>query len=291
MRRVLDLLSKQATDAPEAYLDFWRKFGAVLKEGLHFDPDQKSKLANLLRYDSTAGESLVSLDEYTKRMPVKQKAIYYAIGASRELLAHSPHLEGLKKRGYEVLLMTDAIDQWAVEGLPEFEGKPLQSAMQEGLDLGEAETQEDKPKDASEQPTENTEKQDLGPLLAHCHKVLSERVSEVRVSERLTDSPACLVIPKGGLPAHLERFLRATQPNIPESKRILEINPNHPLIRRINDVYRAGSASEQLAEWIELLYDQALLTEGSPIDDPIKFAGRVTQLLQTAVEARTSRSP
>jgi molecular chaperone HtpG len=287
MRRVLDLLSKQAIDAPEEYLEFWRKFGVVLKEGLHFDPDQKGKLAALLRYDSTASENLTSLSDYTKRMPVKQKAIYYAIGASREMLAHSPHLEGLIKRGYEVLLMTDAIDQWAVEGLTEFEGKPLQNAMQEGLELEELEKSADDSGKKDESSTE-AEKRDLAPLLAHCQKVLAERVNEVRVSDRLTDSPACLVFSKGGLPAHLERFIRATQPNLPESKRILEINANHPLIKQINVIFGKGSALEQLTEWIELIYDQALLTEGSPIEDPIKFAGRVTQLLQAAVEARSA---
>lgn len=286
MRRVLDLLTKQANEAPEAYLDFWGKFGAVLKEGLHFDPDQKSKLANLLRYYSTASETLVSLSEYIKRMPMKQKAVYYAIGASKELLDHSPHLEGLKKRGYEILLMTDAIDQWAVEGLSEFEGKPLVNAMQEGLELEEVEKPEDRTK-ASDETDKEAVKTDLALLLAHCQKVLSQRVSEVRVSDRLTDSPACLVIPKGGLPSHLERFMRATQPNLPETtKSILEINPDHQLIKRINEVFKSGSAHEQVAEWIELLYNQALLTEGSPIDDPIKFANLVTRLLQSAVEAR-----
>jgi molecular chaperone HtpG len=288
MRRVLDLLTKQANDAPEAYLDFWGKFGAVLKEGLHFDPDQKSKLANLLRYDSTASETLVSLSEYIKRMPMKQKAIYFAIGASKEILVRSPHLEGLKKRGYEVLLMTDAIDQWAVEGLSEFEGKPLVNAMEEGLDLEEIEKEEDKTK-SSDQAAEETVKPDLAPLLAHFKTLLSQRVSEVRLSDRLTDSPTCLVIPKGGLPSHLERFMRATQPNLPQTtKPIFEINPDHRLIKRINEVFKSGSAPEQLDEWIELLYDQALLTEGSPIDDPVKFADIVTRLLQSAVDARAN---
>jgi molecular chaperone HtpG len=191
----------------------------------------------------------------------------------------------LIKRGYEVLLMTDAIDQWAVEGLTEFESKPLQNAMQEGLELEELEKPEGKEADAEKAASE-ADKPDLKLFLEHCKKVLSEKVNEVRVSDRLTDSPACLVIPKGGLPAHLERFLRATQPNMPESKRILEINPTHALIRRINTVFTTGSAHDRVAEWIELLYDQALLTEGSPIEDPMKFAGRVTQLLQSAVDAQ-----
>jgi molecular chaperone HtpG len=281
----LDLLAKQAEEHPEEYLVFWSKFGVVLKEGLYYEPDQKSKLESLLRYYSTGGEKLISLADYTKRMPLKQKAIYYAIGASRELLAHSPHLEGLKMRGYEALLMIDAIDQWAVEGLGEFESKPLRNIMQEGLDLDEVDKQDDKPKETVSEDKEK-EKQEFGPFLAHCQKVLSDKVSEVRVSERLTDSPVCLVIPKGGLPTHLERFLRASQPNLPETKHILEINPKHPLIERIHQVFRAGTSHEQIAEWIELLYDQALLTEGSPIDDPIKFAGRVTRLLQLQVDSR-----
>lgn len=291
VRRVLDLLAKKAGDSPDEYLDFWRVFGPVIKEGLHYDPEQNEKISKLLRYESTADQGLTSLPDYVKRMPEGQNSIYYAIGTSRDIVANSPHLEGLKKKGYEVLLMTDAVDQWAVESLQKFEDKPLVNAMREDLKLEQSEekagdTSADKePKDKQVKEKSEAEIQ-LKPLIERCKEVLSDHVSEVRVSQRLTDSPACLVIPKGGLPAHIERLLRATQRGIPETKRILELNPIHPLVKRLLDIQKSDSTSEKLKEWIELIYDQALLIEGSPIPDPQRFATRMTQLLQTAVEAQ-----
>jgi molecular chaperone HtpG len=296
VRRVLDVLSKKASDSPDDYLEFWRAFGPVIKEGLHYDPEQNEKISKLLRYESTADQGLTPLSDYVKRMPEGQKSIYYAIGTSRDVVANSPHLEGLKKKGYEVLLMTDTVDQWAVESLQKFEDKPLVNAMREDFKLEEApqkeeEKSEDQKKADREDKEESEQEKALKPLIERCKEVLADHVSEVRVSERLTDSPACLVIPKGGLPAHIERLLRATQRGIPESKRILELNPNHPLVKRLLEVQEKNAKPEQLSEWIELIYDQALLTEGSPIPDPQRFASRVTQLLQTAVDLNAAKTP
>jgi molecular chaperone HtpG len=276
-RRALDLLAEVAEQRESDYLDFFSKFGPVLKEGLHFEPTYKDKIAKLLRYETSRSEGPVSLDAYVARMPAGQDKIYYALGPSKAMLEQSPHLEGLKQRGYEVLFMTDGIDQWAVEGLGEYDGKPLANAMEADLKLEamggseqDGEGGGDKTKDAGE----------LSALLARCKDVLDAYVSEVRVSERLTDSPVCLVLQKGGVPAHIERMLRSYQKDLPTQKRILELNPNHPLIARLKSEHDREPSSERLKEWIEMLYDQALLTEGSPLPDPARFAARVASLMQ-----------
>jgi molecular chaperone HtpG len=269
-RRVLDALTEVAENRPAEYLDFFAKFGAGLKEGLHFEPQQKDKLGKLVRYESTKGEGMVSLDEYVKRMPIAQPAIYYAIGPTKSLLEASPHLEAFKKKGFEVLLLTDGVDQWAIEGLGEWEGKKLENAMDADLDL-------DAVKSEDEQKPE--EKTDLGPLLERCKAILSEHVQEVRTSARLTDSPACLVMPKGGLPAHIERLIRAQRGDLPAQKRILELNPSHPLVTRMRGELERDADSAQLVEWTEMVYDQALLSEGSPLPDPARFAARVAALM------------
>jgi molecular chaperone HtpG len=278
-RRVLDLLVDLAENKPDEYLVFFGKFGAVLKEGLHFDPSYKDKLQKLVRYESTRGEGLRSLAQYTEAMKEGQKAIYYAIGPSKALLEHSPQLEGLRSKGYEILLMTDGVDQWAVEGLGELEGKPFVNAMEEGLSLdGEAPKSDEN--DGEESKPAVKDPGELGPLLERCKQILADSVGEVRLSDRLTDSPVCLVLPKGGLPAHIERLMRAHQADLPAQKRILELNPKHPLIARMQAEHARDASSTKLQEWVEMLYDQALLSEGSPLPDPVRFASRVAVLMQ-----------
>jgi molecular chaperone HtpG len=283
IRRVLDLLGELAEQRNDDYLDFWRKFGPVLKEGLHFDPAHKDKLQTLLRYDSSKGEGLVSLAQYVARMPEGQSSIYYAIGPSTKMLEHSPTLETLKQRGYEVLYMTDGVDQWAVEGLRDYEGKPLINAMEADLKLDGSDKAEDAEAEGDEPGKDKDKAPDAGelaPLLERCKEILSEHVSEVRVSKRLTQSPVCLVLPKGGLPAHIERLLRAHAQDLPAQKRILELNPDHKLVARLRDEHARDAKSEKLSEMVEMLYDQALLTEGSPLPDPARFASRVAALMQ-----------
>jgi molecular chaperone HtpG len=279
IRRVLDLLNKIATDRPDEYLDFWQHFGPVLKEGLHFDASYADKIAPLLRYESSTQKGQSSLADYVKRMPEGQTQIYYAQGPSSALLSASPHLEALKKRGYEVLYMTHGIDQWAIEGLREFDGKKLVDAMQ---DDAEDEAAGDAEKSEQDKSAKDAANKALEGLLARVKEVLEAQISEVKVSERLTDSPACLVVARGGMPAHIERLLRAHQQDLPEQKRILELNPAHPLIVRMNDEFIARPESTQLSEWIELLYDQALLVEGSPLPDPARFSKRLIALMQSA---------
>ena len=276
-KKTIGLLEEIAADRPEDYAEFWEMFGRVLKEGLHFAPKHKDALTGLVRYRSSTQEGWTSLAEYVERMPEDQPAIYYALGPSLKLLESSPHLEVLKARGYEILYMTDGVDEWASQGLPEeFEGKPLVSALSEELDLGEDEDDDRTEEERAEEAAE------LEGLTTRFGSILEDRVREVRVSSRLADSPVCLVVPQGGLHAHTERLLRAQDQDVPATQRILEVNPGHKLIRHLRELQGRGGHDDRVGEWIELLYDQALVAEGSPVEDPAAFSRRVTQLLEKA---------
>jgi molecular chaperone HtpG len=282
VKQVLDLLEEVASQRPDDYKELWKNYGAVLKEGLHFDPEYKDRLAKLLRYESSKSEGLTALSDYVSRMPEGQKAIYYLYGPNLRTVKSSPHIESLQARGYEVLYMVDTVDDWAVRSLAEFEGKPLRSAMDEKLELEDkpAQSDEDKAKDEAQKPLSDA-------LLEHFKKVLAEQVSEVRVSDRLTDSPSCLVVPDGGLDPYIERLLRAQQgAAMPSQKRILEVNTKHPLIRALAQLHERSAESSEVDEAIELVYDQALLSEGSPIEDPARVAKRLIKLLQSSAEAK-----
>jgi molecular chaperone HtpG len=283
VKQVLDLLEEVARDRPDDYKELWKNYGAVLKEGLHFDPEYKDRLSKLLRYESSKAEGLTSLSDYVSRMPEAQKAIYYLYGPNLRTVKSSPHIESLNARGYEVLYMVDTVDDWAVRGLAEVEGKPLRSAMDEKLELDEPKSEEEKAKEAEQKPLSDK-------LLEQFKKVLAEQVSEVRVSDRLTDSPSCLVIPDGGLDPYIERLLRAQQgAAMPSQKRILEVNTKHPLIATLAKLHERTPESSDVDEAIELVYDQALLSEGSPIEDPARVAKRLIKLLQASAEANLNR--
>ncbi len=276
VNKVLAAIEQMADKRKDDYAAFWGEFGRVLKEGLHTDFENKDRLANLVRWPSST-EQLTSLAEYVERMPEDQDAIYYAFGTNRDAVENSPHIEALKKRGTEVLYMTDPIDEWAVEGIREFEKKPLKSAMKADLDLSKEATDEEKAeKEANEERLEE--------LCDRAKTVLEDDIEEVRVSNRLTDSPCCLVVPEGGLHAHIERILRAQGQDMPKQKRILEINPDHPVVEKLHLMHVADSDSEEVGDWFRLLHDQALLAEGSPIADPATFARRMTTLMQRALE-------
>ncbi len=281
VKKSLDMLEKLAKDKPEDYVTFWKSFGTVVKEGLAIESEHKDKVGGLLRYESSHGEGLTSLADYVSRMKEGQEALYYMYGESRAAVADSPHLEALKQRGYEVLYMTDPVDEWAAQGLREFQGKPLVSALQADLKL---QTTEEQKKEQAEHA------QGLKLLTEKMKDVLKESVREVRVSDRLTDSPVCLVVPEGGSPAYLERLLQQRGKGMPRVKRILEVNPKHPVIEHLKALQEREPTAEQVTEWIELLHDQALLTEGSTISDPNRFARRMTALL-TQVAAQAARSP
>jgi molecular chaperone HtpG len=282
-KKTLDMLEKLAKDKPEDYGTFWKSFGTVLKEGLAVDTEYREKLGGLVRYESSREEGLTSLADYVTRMKEGQEAIYYVFGETRKAVVDSPHLEALKKRGYEVLYMTDPVDEWAAQGLREYQGKPLVSAMHADLKLKETE----------EEKREKEERaKGLGPLAERMKEVLKEHVREVRVSDRLTDSPCCLVVPEGGSHAFVERLLRERGRGVPRVKRILEVNPAHPIIEHLRALQEREPGSAQVTEWVEMLYDQALLTEGSSVEDPNRFARRMTALMtQVAAQAPGKPTP
>lgn len=290
--QILTMIETLESERPADYVKFYQSFGAILKEGFHFEPEYSERLSKLVRYQSTRGaastsdekseggsdesSSWVSLSAYVVRMKPDQPGIYYVEGTSKDVLEASPHLEQLKKRGYEVLLMIDGVDPFALETLREFEGKPLINAMKESLDLG---TDSD---DAAER------EQNEG-LTTRLKEVLGERVGDVRTSKRLAESPACLVTPDGGLPPHMEAMFRAQNLSIPRTKRILEVNPEHPVIESLRRLLVLRPDAPEIGEWTELIYDQALIAEGSQVSDPALLAKRLTALLtaaaRTAVEA------
>lgn len=279
-KRVLDLLTEMATDKADDYKTFYAAFGKVLKEGLAVDAhEHKDKVAQLVRYESTktGPDELVSLEAYVARMPEGQKDIYYLTGESKQALAGSPYLEALTAKGYEVLLMTDPVDEWAAEGLGEFQGKKLVSAMRADLSV---------PKTDDEKKADEEQFKSLEPLVKMAQSKLSDVVREVKLSDRLTDSPACLVLGFGATPAHLEKILRQAGRSVPQAKRVLELNPKHPMIQKLGTMATDADAQGKLGEYMALLYDQALLSEGSPLPDPNAFAKRVTALMTEAVGAK-----
>jgi molecular chaperone HtpG len=282
IKQVLDALDELAEKRAEDYAAFWKTFGAVLKEGAHFDPEYKERFQKLFRYESSKAEGITSLAEYVSRMPEGQKEIYYVLAPSRKTAESSPHLESLRAKGYEILYMTDTVDEWAVRALVDFDGKTLRSAMDDKLELGDNAEKRAETEKASADPA-------ISGLLTHMRTLLSERVKEVRLSERLTDSPSCLVVPDGGLDPYIERILRMQQgDDAPAQKRILELNAQHPLVRMLADRHAALADSVDVKESVELLYDQALLSEGSPIDDPAQLARRLTRLMQHTLEVQSA---
>lgn len=277
VKKVLDLLEKTAKEKPEEYATFWASFGKVLKEGLTGYDENKDRLAGLVRFESSKAEGFTSLADAVTRMKEGQPALYYVYGESKEVVASSPHLESLNARGYEVLYLTDPIDEWVVRGIGEFEGKKLVSVMEADLNLGS----DDAAKKALEE-----EAGALQPLLEKMRAVLQASVKEVRVSERLTDSPVCLVMQSGSSHAYLERLMKERGREVHRTKRTLEINPKHPLITKLAAWVGQADAEARLGEWIELLYEQALLTEGSALENPNLFARRLSSLLTEIAGAK-----
>ncbi len=277
VKKVLDSLSTMLDKEREKYLKFWEAFGQVIKEGLHNDFENREAIADLLLCVSTAGDEFTTLKEYLDRMPVEQKDIYYITGEDRQTLEASPHLEMFKDKGFEVLLMTDPVDEWVIQGLSEYKGKNLKSVAKGDVDLqseDEKKENEDKVKQVSEE---------FSGLLDFIKKSLDEKVAEVRISQRLTGSPVCLVAGEHDMSASMERILKAANQPVPPSKRALEINPNHELLAKMRELYSSQGESDDLKEYAELLYDQALLTEGSKVVSPELFCNRLTKLMMKAV--------
>jgi molecular chaperone HtpG len=272
VKKVLSLLEDLAKNEPEKYTAFWKEFGQVVKEGPIEDFKNKDRIAKLLRFSSThndTDEQNVSLDDYIGRMQEGQDKIYYITAESYAAAKNSPHLELLRKKGLEVLLLHERVDDWLVGYLTEYEGKHLQSVAKGDLDLGSLADEEDK-KHVEEAAKE------LQPLLERIKGVLGDKVGEVKVSGRLTDSPACLVSEVYGMSRTMERIMKSVGQNVPAGKAVFEINPDHALITRL-----CGEADDsRFADLVEILYGQAVLSEGAQLDDPAAFVKRLNGLLQ-----------
>lgn len=261
-----------SSDREEDFQTFWGEFGKAFKEGVVEDHDNREKIAGLLRYESTKStddKDLVSLGAYIDRMPLKQKAIYYITAETEDAAKHSPHLEIFRKKDIEVLLMTDPIDEWVVGSLPQFNDKPLQSVSRGALDLDD---EEEKASDDDSDSADKDDKDDLQ-VLDKAKEALSERVKEVRFTNRLTDSPACLVADENDPGANLERILKAAGQAAPSSPPILELNAEHPLVSHLKH------DSEDFEDWMQVLFDQAALSEGAQLEHPNAYVRRVNELL------------
>ncbi|MGA7984911.1 MAG: molecular chaperone HtpG [Burkholderiales bacterium] len=268
-KRVLALLADLAENQKDKYAAFWNEFGEVLKEGVGEDGANRDALAKLLRFASTASDSAaqtVSLAEYVSRMKPGQDKIYTLAADSWDAARSSPHLEIFRKKGIEVLLLSERVDEWMLGFLTEYEAKPLVSVARGGLDLGAL-------ADADEKAAQQKTAEEHKALVEKVKAALGERVKEVRVTLRLTDSPSCLVADEHDLSGHLQRLIKAAGQKAPASQPILELNPSHPLVARM------GADEARLADWANLLFDQALLAEGGQLDDPAAFVKRVNRLL------------
>lgn len=274
VRHVLDLIERLAKDEPQQYATLWKEFGNVLKEGPAEDFANRERIAKLLRFSSTtADEQTVSLDDYVKRMKAGQKKIYYITAENIHAAKSSPHLEIFNKNQVEVLLLTDRIDEWVVGHLPEFDGKPLQSAAKGDLHLDEL-VSEDPAVKQEEEKKDQANQQEYADILKQIKDILGDKVKEVRLSHRLTSSPACLVREDSALGPQMERLLKAAGQAVTEVKPILELNPEHTIIRKLHN----GVSHDKLQEWTALLFEQSLLAEGSPLPDPAAFVQRVNKL-------------
>jgi len=271
VKKVLGVLEDLAENQPEKYASFWKEFGQVLKEGVGEDFANKERIAKLLRFASTQGdgaEQTVALTDYLGRMKEGQDKIYYIAADSFAAAKNSPHLEVFRKKGVEVLLLSDRVDEWWVNYLTEFEGKALASVAKGALDLGQLEDEADK------QAQEQAE-QAAKPVLEKLKAALGDKVAEVRATARLTDSPACLVVGEHDMSAHLERMLKSVGQQVQASKPTLEINPEHILIQRL-----VNEQNEERVQDLALtLFDQALLAEGGKLDDPAGFVKRINKLM------------
>ncbi|CAM8387849.1 molecular chaperone HtpG [Candidatus Methylopumilus universalis] len=270
-KKVLDLLEDMSEKKPDDYKNFWKEFGVVMKEGHSEDFVNREKIAKLFRFNSTHEETdaqVVSLKDYVTRMKDGQEAIYFITADSYEAAKHSPHLEIFKKKGIEVLLLSDRVDEWLLSTFNEFESKKLQSIAKGDLDLGKLE-------DEKEKEEKKKIEKDAKSLIEKIQKALGEKVKEVKVTHRLTDSPACLVAGENDLSGNLERLLKAAGQKTPDTKPILEINPSHKLIQKLENTTDSG----RFNDFAEVIFDQALISEGGQLKDPVAFVKKINQFL------------
>jgi molecular chaperone HtpG len=285
VKRVLGELAKKATKTPGEYDTFWTHFGAVLKEGVYEDFENRDKILDLCRFRSTAGEGLTSLDGYVERMKEGQDSIYFISGEHAEALSRSPQLEGFRAKGVEVLLLTDPIDEFWIPVVGAYKEKSFKSAAGAGADLGKIAGGEEKEKTEEAKPEDTA---GLDKLLAALKQALGETVKDVRVSERLTESPVCLVAGEGDMDMYLERMLKQHRQLDASmvTPRILEVNAGHPLIKQLTAMAAEGDgAGEALGEAAHLLFDQARIIEGETVSDPIAFSRRLASVMEKGMAA------
>ncbi|MEO5735075.1 MAG: molecular chaperone HtpG [Rubrivivax sp.] len=266
-KRVLSMLEDVAENQKEKYADFWSQFGAVLKEGIGEDFGNQERLAKLLRFSSTHADTGVSFSDYVGRMKEGQEPIYYLTADTIAQAKSSPQLEIFRKKGIEVLLLTDRVDEWMLQHLYEFDGKPLQSVAKGGVDLGKL--QDETEKKEAEEAAES-----FKPMLERLKTALKDRAKDVRATTRLVDSPACIVVEEGDMSAHLARLLKQAGQDAPKGMPILEVNPAHALVKKLEST--ADATFDDLAQ---IVFDQALLAEGGQLDDPAAYVQRVNRLL------------
>jgi molecular chaperone HtpG len=273
VKKILDKLAKMAKNKPEDYATFYEQFGQVLKEGPAEDQANQQKIAALLRFASTHtddAKATVSFEDYISRMKDGQDTIYYVTAESYAAAKNSPHLEMFNKKGIEVILMFDRVDEWVMSSLHEFDGKKVQSVAQAKLDdLGTEDEQKE------EKAKQETFEKDFKSVLKQMTTVLGEKVKEVRVSSRLTDSPACIVPDENGMSMHLQKLMASAGQAMPAQKVIMELNPEHRLVEALKD----EQDDDRFADWTHLLFDQALLAEGGQLDDPASFVRLVNKFL------------
>ncbi len=273
VKKVLGLLEDLAENDKDKYSTFWTQFGRVMKEGVGEDMGNRAPIAKLLRFSTTQNDSeeqSVSLQAYCDRMKEGQDKIYFVTAESFAAAKNSPHLEIFRKKGIEVLLLSERVDEWLVSHLPNFEGKALQSVAKGDLDLGKLE-------DAKEKEDQQKDAETFRDLTQRIETALAGQVKSVRVTHRLTDSPACIVVDQHAMGTNLERMLKATGQKIPVTKPILEINPQHPLVQRLN----SESEATRFGDWSHILLDQAQLAEGAQLEDPAAFVKRLNALMLT----------
>ena len=280
IKKVLDTLADMKKNSYEAYVAFHQEFGRVLKEGIHFDFTRQEQIADLLLFQSTktGPDKYTTLDEYVKNMPIAQGEIYYIIGKPDENTLQSPYLEAFREKGYEVLIMTDEIDDIIMLDLKEYKDKKIKSAVKGDISLDKAtESEKEKSKEKFEK------------LLGIIKEQLKDDVKDVRLSGRLKDSACCLVAGEGGLDPQMEKLLKSMGQEVPSDKRILEINPSHQVFEAMNDLVAKGGQDLVLKEYIDLLYNQALLLEGSKVKEPATFAKAMAKLMLENAKQHTGK--
>ena len=277
-KRILDMLSKMAKSEPEKYATFWNQFGAVLKEGPSEDNGNREKIAKLFRFASSANDSAdptTSLSDYIERMKDSQDKIYYVTGDSHSVVANSPYLEVFRKHGIEVLLMSDRIDEWMMGYLTEFDGKSFQDVARGDLDLSSIIGDEDNADKKTKSKTKKSDQKADDKLIERVKTLLDDKVEEVKSTSRLTTSPACLVVGQNDMGEQMRKIMQAAGQAVPETKPILELNMDHPLVTKLAD----EKDDENAGRLASVLFDQAALSAGRPLENPAQFVQELNKLM------------